>query len=954
MAEELQRAGIELCGITETHMTGQGEMPLGVGTGYTLLYSGGDRAAAAGVGLAITHDARKAITVFDPVSDRVMRVDIMTSKGLLSVIVAYAPTEQASDETKDDFYRDLQGTCMETAGKAVVLGDFNARIGRRVEGVTGRYGLEGETSDNGDRVIDLCQAHELMIANTMFRHRRVHTVTWYPPNTKARGSLKDYVMVRRGTGRIIDTRARRGPTIDSDHCLVTMDIQLRPRPPPADEDPRLDRTQLELPAVLEQFQEEVRRAFGERAHGSAEARWQGYKQGIMQAARQTMTGGRVRAKPWITAPTMDLVERKRECWLAWQRYREDAAVRQQYRDSVKAVAKAVRADERRWWYERTKDIEDDAKRHRQGDMYAKLRRLGQQQSKPADVILDEGGKKLQREDEKLDRWARHFQGVLNVQRDIDPQQTQAADNAPRGQPITREEVAKAVGRLRNHRATGDDQIAAEYLKAGPEEMTEWLHEVISEVWATGEVPQEWKDATLVPLHKKKDRRVCDNYRGISLLSIPGKVLANVVLGRIRDTVEARLREEQCGFRRGRGTMDQIWLARQLIEKAVEHGTELHMCFVDLAKAYDSVPRAALVRVLREYGIEREIVQIIDQIHTGTGCRVRTRGGKSARFGVATGVRQGCVMSPVLFNVYIDMIVRQALTGTSAGVTFDYRLKGNLHMTYRSKPDGQVTIPAVMYADDMALVATTPGALQTAVTQLDDTCRRWGMQISTGKTEVMAVGGPGADIHIRGEKLTRVSQFTYLGSTLDATGSITAEVDRRITRAGMAFGRWRQRVFRNRALDLRTKMQVFRTVVMTTLLYGSETWAMTNDQLRRLTTFHMRCIREILGVTRWDQIPNADNLARAREAPIGEQIRQRRLQWLGHLERMDPSRPQHKLLRSKLHGVTRPPGGTKQRWIDTIAKDLKDTGILDFERAVQDRPRWRKRISCRLPTSPPRR
>ena len=103
--------------------------------------------------------------------------------------------------------------------------------------------------------------------------------------------------------------------------------------------------------------------------------------------------------------------------------------------------------------------------------------------------------------------------------------------------------------------------------------------------------------------QQNDHLVCDNYHGISLLSIPGKILANVLLGWLRPVIEPSLLEQQCGFRPQRETIDQIWVLRQVIEKAVEHRSNLHICFVDLSKAFDSVPRHALTNILKYSGIE---------------------------------------------------------------------------------------------------------------------------------------------------------------------------------------------------------------------------------------------------------------------------------------------------------------------------------------------------------------
>ena len=117
---------------------------------------------------------------------------------------------------------------------------------------------------------------------------------------------------------------------------------------------------------------------------------------------------------------------------------------------------------------------------------------------------------------------------------------------------------------------GSDGISAELLKGGGSIITDWLLELMEEVWRTGEVPQDWKDAELVPLYKKGNGMRCDNYCGISLLSVPGKVLSLILLEHQKEIIEPQLLEAQCGFREGRGTTDQIWAIRQLVEKSLEH------------------------------------------------------------------------------------------------------------------------------------------------------------------------------------------------------------------------------------------------------------------------------------------------------------------------------------------------------------------------------------------------
>ena len=149
------------------------------------------------------------------------------------------------------------------------------------------------------------------------------------------------------------------------------------------------------------------------------------------------------------------------------------------------------------------------------------------------------------------------------------------------------------------------------------------------MWNGGEVPQQWKDATIQVIYKTSDRPNCNNYRGISLLSHSGKVLLKIVDNCLSDYCEAHgiLPDEQCGFRPERSTVDMLIVVRRLQELAGRRRTPLHMCFVDLQKAYDSVDRQLLQKVLARAGVPEEMIAVIRQFHDGMQARMRMDDGE---------------------------------------------------------------------------------------------------------------------------------------------------------------------------------------------------------------------------------------------------------------------------------------------------------------------------------------
>ena len=164
---------------------------------------------------------------------------------------------------------------------------------------------------------------------------------------------------------------------------------------------------------------------------------------------------------------------------------------------------------------------------------------------------------------------------------------------------TFDELTEALDKLRKGKAGGKTGVVPELLLYGGAELQDRLLLLLEEVWNARSVVQDWKDAVIVPIPKKGDLRKCDNWRGISLLDVVGKVFTRIMQDRLQVVAESILPESQCGFRKGRGCVDMIFAARQLTEKSREHNSPLFILFVDLKKAYDSVPRRALWSVLEK-------------------------------------------------------------------------------------------------------------------------------------------------------------------------------------------------------------------------------------------------------------------------------------------------------------------------------------------------------------------
>jgi hypothetical protein len=431
------------------------------------------------------------------------------------------------------------------------------------------------------------------------------------------------------------------------------------------------------------------------------------------------------------------------------------------------------------------------------------------------------------------------------------------------------------------------------LKAAPV-AAEWLHAVIKLVWATGSAPEAWKRALVVPLYKGKgDPRDPDNARGISLLSIVGKVYAIILAWRAAQQLEPALMEEQCGFRPQRGLVDAAFTLREAMAQCRQHALPLCLAFVDLRKAFDSVDRHTLWQVLRIYGLHPTLIRLIADLHTGTQAAVRLNGKTGPWFDVTRGVRQGCVLAPLLFNVFIDFVARQTLHSVSdCGITFAYSCNGELWEEHEGTSMRRVSM--LLYADDMVLFAQSREGLQRFLVALDVACSGLGMAINAAKTKVvcmadLASGGEEEGFPVAGGVAESVESFKYLGGWVQGSGAFDLEVSKRIASAAGAFHRL-QHIWSNRHLKVRTKTRLYSSFVLPALLFAAEAWpCLIVSQLHRLEVFHNDCLRAIMGVRRSDRHSVAAIHARCGAVTIQQHVCAARLCWLGHVQRMAPDR-----------------------------------------------------------------
>ena len=228
-----------------------------------------------------------------------------------------------------------------------------------------------------------------------------------------------------------------------------------------------------------------------------------------------------------------------------------------------------------------------------------------------------------------------------------------------------QELADAIGSLANGKAVGPDGVSVELFQItlnGDPALRRRLLDIVVRIWRGSEVSQQWKYAIIMVLHKKKDRTECGNYRGISLVAHAGKILLKIIARRLSEYCErvGILSEEQSGFRPNHSTTDMMFVIRRLQELARKKRIPLHVCFIDLAKAYDSVDQTFPWTVLVRFGVPQIMILVIRQFHDGMRACMRLDDRVCSRwFAVEQGLRQGCVLAPLLFNIFFAAVTNLA-------------------------------------------------------------------------------------------------------------------------------------------------------------------------------------------------------------------------------------------------------------------------------------------------------
>ena len=423
----------------------------------------------------------------------------------------------------------------------------------------------------------------------------------------------------------------------------------------------------------------------------------------------------------------------------------------------------------------------------------------------------------------LERWSEYISELYHDERGNKPPIMKNFDDPP----IMKDEVRKAVKSMQKGKAAGPDTITVEMIESLDEFGIDMLTDFLNAIYDSGEIPSDLSKSIFIALPKKPGATECESHRAISLTSHITKILLKMLMARIRNKISPEIAEEQCGFVKDKGTRNAIYMLRTLTERAIEIQKDLNLCFIDYTKAFDE----EIMSILDSLNIDGKDLRIVRNIYWEQTAAMRIGNDLSAFQNIKRGVRPGCLLSPDLFPIYSEIIMR-ALEGMPGIKVGGYNMNN------------------IIYADDTVLIADNENELQEMLDTVARESEKKCLSLNKKKTEVMVISKknctPTCNIVMNGTVLKQVHKFNHLGSLITSDGRCINEIKRRMAQAKTSFQNMKS-ILTNKRLSLGVRNRVMQCYIEPILLYGCESWSMTKQTLSSIEAMGMWFLRRMLRV-----------------------------------------------------------------------------------------------------------
>ena len=951
LVDMLERRKIDICCIQEVRYRNEGSNVIGDAEQKYKFWYKGNPEGTNGVGILIKHELTDNVIDIARHCDRLISIKAVFGDSVWHIFSLYAPQVGRPASEKLEFWEKVE----EEVGRIpandglVIGGDVNAHVGTDTAGyedVLGVYGF-GERNPEGETVLNLCKNQGMRVLNSYFKKETEKQITYKSGES---GTQIDLILMRQKPGAsVTDCAAIPGEAFLTQHRVVRATIKIkgynRIRKPLKK---RLKTWKLKNEVTRTRFEE----AFSHNL-GSGNGDWREVQESIMAAAEQicgrtTGRRGRERQTWWWNEDVQETVKKKKQAFKVWQRTKLNSD-KEIYQTRKREARRCVYLARRRAWTEWSENLNTAEGRN-------KMFRVASQMKKDKSDIL--GTNFIKKEDGNIviesesvrGVWKEYFESLLNEENENQFEEEPAVEGPI--EDITIDEVSAAIKRMKNRKAAGPSGVTSDLFKFAGETGVEQLLKLFRGIFQCYECPVEWTESFTVAIYKGKgDPLECGKHRGLRLLEHSMKIFEKVLDRRLRKMVN--IADGQFGFMPGKSCTDAIFVLRRLQEKYGEKKRKLYHIFVDLEKAFDRVPRKAIVWALRRQEIPERLIRLVMCLYTDSKSRVCAAGGVSELFNIGVGVHQGSTLSPLLFVLVMEEVSKQVrrggvwemlyaddlvLTGESRGEVEEMfgrwkeamelrGLKVNIAKTKLMVSGERDSDPVPMGRYPCGVCGRGVGVNSILCTQCGKWChgRCSGLRSLRISYDFVCPGCTAgsrnreAPMQLDGEQVEMVDSFCYLGDVLSTEGGVERTIK---ARTAAAWKKWKDLagLLTNRHVPMKSRGIIFNSCVRPVLLYGVETWSLTT----RLEDTLQRCDRSMLrymaGISLNDRVASVEVARICGVKPLDIVMRENRLRWFGHVKRRRGGGVLGAAMEMEVTG-TRPRGRPRKTWMKNIEEDL---------------------------------
>jgi hypothetical protein len=378
------------------------------------------------------------------------------------------------------------------------------------------------------------------------------------------------------------------------------------------------------------------------------------------------------------------------------------------------------------------------------------------------------------------------------------------------------EVEHAISELKTGKSAGLDGITNEILKKSSIHIVPILCSLFNRILELSYFPSIWSQALIVPVYKQGEVKNPKNFRGISLLSCVGKLFTKLLNKRLYDWAEQNdlLFDSQAGFRKGKSTIDHIFVLQGLVSKYLsKKGGRFYGVYVDFRTAFDSVPHLQLFYSLIQENIHGRVLNVLRNMYSKLeSCVEASDGSISEVFPCEIGTRQGCMISPILFVLYLNEFIKQINRENCNGIFIDEEYN-NVNM--------------LLYADDIVLVGDNIGHVQKLLDNLSLFSRKWGLKVNMDKTKLMVFRNGGIikgveKVYYNGERIKAVSYYKYLGLIM-STRLSWSPAQKTLSQQSEKCMNFIKTINHECDFSFTTSNEIFNKCIIPIITYGGEVW-----------------------------------------------------------------------------------------------------------------------------------